>query len=309
MEEIYIGDLIKRRRHELGLTQENLCFGICEPMTISRIENGKQLPSPSHLKAILERLDLPEDGICKYLGQKEYDNEQKINGILKQFVKVIYCDESERIDEFNRMLNLIDLLKNENDISSPDYQLLTLIKNGLLLRENELSLDEYIEQITDIINKTNPKFQLCNISKCLYSYVEFTAIILLARAYHMAGDNAKSSLLFNQLIQYAKEHETLSNSYNHLLIYLMVNYLSFLEDSKKYDDTYQLSLYCQKQCIEKEEYHFLPIIVEIEADCLMNLKKEKNEILELYKEAYYCYRLLDEDYRANIVKQKIDGIK
>ena len=41
MQEMFLGDVIKRRRLELNLTQEQLCQGICEPITISRLENGK----------------------------------------------------------------------------------------------------------------------------------------------------------------------------------------------------------------------------------------------------------------------------
>lgn len=61
VEYLDIGRIIKERRKELNITQEELCDGICEPVTISRIENGKQLPSTNHLKAILERLDLPSE--------------------------------------------------------------------------------------------------------------------------------------------------------------------------------------------------------------------------------------------------------
>lgn len=45
MKEVYIGSIIRKRRQELGLTQEQLCRGICETVTLSRIENGKQTPS------------------------------------------------------------------------------------------------------------------------------------------------------------------------------------------------------------------------------------------------------------------------
>lgn len=51
MKEVYIGSIIRKRRQELGLTQEQLCRGICETVTLSRIENGKQTPSRSKLNA------------------------------------------------------------------------------------------------------------------------------------------------------------------------------------------------------------------------------------------------------------------
>lgn len=53
MQELPIGEVIRNRRKELRLTQEMVCSGICEPMTLSRIENGKQSPSYNRVKAIL----------------------------------------------------------------------------------------------------------------------------------------------------------------------------------------------------------------------------------------------------------------
>lgn len=41
MEQLFIGELIRQRRLELGLKQCELCEGICEPVTMSRLESGK----------------------------------------------------------------------------------------------------------------------------------------------------------------------------------------------------------------------------------------------------------------------------
>ena len=35
-----IGEFIKERRERLGVTQDELCEGICAPATMSRIESG-----------------------------------------------------------------------------------------------------------------------------------------------------------------------------------------------------------------------------------------------------------------------------
>lgn len=51
MQEIFLGEAIKQRRLKMGLTQEQLCEGICEPITISRLENGRQTPSRNRITA------------------------------------------------------------------------------------------------------------------------------------------------------------------------------------------------------------------------------------------------------------------
>ena len=42
MQNYKLGEYIRQRRLDLGLTQEQVCAGICESVTLSRFENGKQ---------------------------------------------------------------------------------------------------------------------------------------------------------------------------------------------------------------------------------------------------------------------------
>lgn len=51
-----MGALIREYRVRQGLTQEQLCEGICTPATLSRIENELQTPGRRLLEALLERL-------------------------------------------------------------------------------------------------------------------------------------------------------------------------------------------------------------------------------------------------------------
>ena len=51
-----LGPLIKQKREELGLTQEDLADGICSVPTLSRIENGERLPDKQHSEMLLQRL-------------------------------------------------------------------------------------------------------------------------------------------------------------------------------------------------------------------------------------------------------------
>lgn len=71
MKEIFLGEVIRQRRIELGLTQEELCEGICEPITISRFEHGRQTPSRNRVRALLFRLGLPDDRYFALLSTQE----------------------------------------------------------------------------------------------------------------------------------------------------------------------------------------------------------------------------------------------
>lgn len=56
MEKNTLGEIIHHLRKKAGLTQEALADGICSPVSISRIENGKQMPSGKVLEQLLARL-------------------------------------------------------------------------------------------------------------------------------------------------------------------------------------------------------------------------------------------------------------
>ena len=73
MREIPIGAYIRQNREAQGLTQQQLCEGICEPATISRIENGQQTPYRSRLSALLQRLGLPDDRYFALLSPNEIE--------------------------------------------------------------------------------------------------------------------------------------------------------------------------------------------------------------------------------------------
>ena len=57
----HIGFVIKQKREEKGISQKELCKGICDHSTLSRIERGKHESSVTTLKMLLQRLGLDDE--------------------------------------------------------------------------------------------------------------------------------------------------------------------------------------------------------------------------------------------------------
>lgn len=68
-----IGLFIKKKREEQHIRQEDLCRGICDKSTLSRIERGKQEPSSGILGVLLQRLGINEDQLAVLLGPKDFE--------------------------------------------------------------------------------------------------------------------------------------------------------------------------------------------------------------------------------------------
>ena len=56
MSEYCMGEMIKRTRKSMNMSQEELAFGICSVSTLSRIENGLETPARATFEKMVERL-------------------------------------------------------------------------------------------------------------------------------------------------------------------------------------------------------------------------------------------------------------
>ncbi len=72
MKEVVVGELLRKCRVEKGITQKDLCEGICSISTLSRIENGEQHPTRSVFNMLVSRMgeDIEYDD---YMGDYDYE--------------------------------------------------------------------------------------------------------------------------------------------------------------------------------------------------------------------------------------------
>lgn len=67
------GELIKRRRIDLGISQGDLARGICSNTTLSRLEGGERLPRKEVFHALMERLGLMGNSLDYYSDRDDYE--------------------------------------------------------------------------------------------------------------------------------------------------------------------------------------------------------------------------------------------
>ena len=107
MQNYKLGEYIRQRRLDLGLTQEQVCAGICESVTLSRVENGKQTPSRNRINAILQRLGLPDDRYYALVTPEELE----IEALKKEIVacNALKCVEDgfDKISQLEKIVNIL----------------------------------------------------------------------------------------------------------------------------------------------------------------------------------------------------------
>ena len=158
MKNVFLGEYIKQRRLDLGLTQEQLCDGICEPMTLSRLENGKQTPSRNRINALLQRLGLPDDRYFALLSK----NELEMEALQKE---IVACNATEKVPEGFEKLAQFEKLADPDDQIAQQFALRSRVLLGRL--DGRYTPLEQIDLLMQAIQLTVPRFDLESIESFL----------------------------------------------------------------------------------------------------------------------------------------------
>lgn len=295
MKKYFIGELIKKRRQELKLTQEQLCEGICEPITISRLENGRQTPSMNKLRVLLQRLDLPEDKYYALLNK----NEMQVSDLQTEIVSCNVLKDSER------GLPKIDELE---EIADPDDPLIRqfILRSKVLLgkRENEqiipYTYEEKLDMLFEAIRLTAPNFDIDAIYEGLYSIDEVKVINQIATVYSDLKQHKKAIDIYYQLLKYIKKHFQNILQSGGLLSLVAFNYARELDLVGRYTDAIEIAETGWKACTQYGQYRYLAPTIAIIAEC-NHFFGDDSKSKEYYRQSYYIYKAVDDERGARVI--------
>lgn len=281
MEYLDIGNIIKIRRKELHITQEELCEGICEPVTISRIENGKQIPSINTLKAILERLDLPEEIFISLVPKTIFLNHAEFSTVLIDYDAFFQISNKESNISLEELKKEIQGLKCDT-LQSKQLQFILL--TTLDISNLQGNIDNLIQETTNYIKLTIPDFSEDIFFNSILDYSELTLILLLSTLHYFNNDLEISKKIINQLIYQLDSH--FSFQYNSdLFIKFILIFMTITTKTNNKSDAHILGIYAKEQCIKYQKYKYLGNLYEHLYYCSES-EEEKKEYL---KKAYYMY--------------------
>ena len=300
---MFIGEVIKQRRTELGLTQEQLCEGICEPITISRMENGKQTPSRNRVIALLQRLGLPDDRYFALLNKNELELDKLQKDVVSYNVRYQRASNKERIKAKEDALAAVEHLENMMDEDDSISRQIVIRSRVLLGKESgEYSFDERINLLIEAIRLTVPRFDLDEIGACLYSYDEIKIINQIAGTYSDFEQHEKAVDIYSQLLEYIQKHMEIVPSTKSHLPMIAFNYARELYFLKRYDEAIEIAELGRQICINYGHYTNLPELLSVLAECKHFLGDDK-ESMSLYRQSYYLCKILANE-RGIIVVQK-----
>ena len=297
MREVTIGELIKETRKKLKLTQEEVCFGICEPATLSRIENNKTTPTRNVLNALLQRLDISDDRFFAAINIEEV----RINELCKE---ITACNvEYERAvgdEKADIRDKLTEKHKALQDIIEPDDK----ISEQLIIRSEVLignyTPEEKINKLLRAVRLTHPNFELPDIKKGIFSFDEVKIINQIAAAYSEKGDSKQALEVWDNLLANVDNRFEIiipSRTQKELILYGLSREYLIIGD-------YIKAMYYAKEgkdlVIKHGLYRHLPGFVIILAECehqAGNAAMSK----ELFEDAYHLCKVIGDKSNEKVV--------
>jgi transcriptional regulator with XRE-family HTH domain len=294
MRQVLIGEYIRTRRQELGLTQEQLSEGICDCVTISRIETGKQIPSKSRVNAIMQRLGLSDDKYFALMSK----NEMEIEALHNEIVSCNIHNDTERGIE--KIAELEAIVEEDDHIVK---QFILRSKALLGTSEGTFSFDEKLSMLMEAIRLTAPKFDIDTIEDGLYSLEEIKTISNIAKVYAENGDCERAVKIHSQLLNYVKKHYSNVLESGGYLPFVAHNYSVDLANCKRYEEALEIADLGWQSCTKYGHYQCLPGLIAVKAECYYFMGEyEKSK--DLYLQAYYLYKAIGNEKSLEVIKNE-----
>lgn len=306
MKQIHIGQIIRQRRIELNMTQEELCAGICETATMSRIENGKQTPTPGKLKALLSRLGLPSEKYYAMMSENELEIERLKNEIIDCNTRGL-CQEG--LEKIQKLLTLTD----DSDFITHQF----ILRSKVLLGKEEngsivpYSMEEKLELLFRAIKITVPDFDIDEIGRQWYSLDEIKIINQIGVVYGDNQQERKALDIYYQLMKYVKKRHFINSDTVPTAVLIAYNYSLYLSFQKHYEEAIEIAEWGWNKDIEWRRSTSLEGLLYVLAESnyrLGNIDESKH----FYMQSYYACTLMKNPVSEEIIKGNIEeyyGIK
>ncbi len=295
MKEIPIGEAVRRRREELDLTQEQVCRGICNTSTLSRLENRRQMPSHRTLIAILQRLGMPDDRYYAVLSDEEIQLKFLENEIARNDVRFERADEEKRSalrrEGLERLAELEERAGPEDRIARQ-----TVLRSRVLLGrpEGRWPLEESVPMLLEALRITAPQFRLEDIGRGPFTDREMKIINQIAQEYIFAGRYGEAAGLLDQLLWYAQGHLRDIPPVRARIPLICHNYAIALGQLQRYKEAVEIAEMGREVCVNSLSCEMLPGLLAIMAECWHYLGDDQ-ESERLFRQAYYIYEALENE--------------
>lgn len=233
--------LLKYSREYLGLTQEQLAEGICDPLTLNRYENGKINPTDEKYGKLMAKMGFSQQ---RYI----LDSSEKKNSFFIKNQILTYIQQM-RFDEVSELLyELEKTIHNKNNISY--IQFVRRIELIIEWHNGKISADQLTYELIKLLK--------ISFDDCLQEQIPTNKIMTLeelliindiAISYGVQYQYEEACKWFKRIEEYNLSEIILNNHKPRYKI--LLNYSNYLGLSNRYDECLHIC-YEGIRCLKKQ---------------------------------------------------------
>lgn len=233
-----IGMIIRRRRMELGLSQEDLADGICAVTTLSRIENGERMPTQNHLETLLQRLGYSDMMLQSYGDGTDFVVHEMKFKIRQAYIENDATKAQELLQQFKTLVAKPTAI---------DEQFVLLYE--VLLYPQRYSKEESLEELEKALLLTCPRYKLGNFP-FLLSYEEIILLNNIATFSADCGHRKEAIDILYGIVGYYDTHIVIAEEAMRTETLVFYNLSKYLGLENRYDECVAI---CEQgiQCAKK----------------------------------------------------------
>lgn len=277
------GDLIKKRREELSMTQGVLAEGICTQAMISKIERNLLNPSSGMILKISTKLDVP----VSYF----YGETAPLNPLLKDLEKLIRYNLNKT--DYSNLDYLVSTNEDLINKSSDEYfsTFFDWVKGVLLYYRNN-NPKEAINTLKKLVNK-----------KSLSNELAIDVLSTLGIIYYEISNYKKANEYFiDALRQY---NETISFKKKIKILY---NFSLNLESLDEYKRALEVVLEGIELAVSHQSFYMLGYLYFHEAYLLRKFG-EDCEAIVAYENASFIFKILGYNKMLTLTQVELKEVK
>ncbi len=295
-----IGKLIQMIRESKNIVANSLCYGICSPSTLSKIENGDRLADYLTLNVLFERLGIKADSFELLLDNKDYMYFNQRNEINRKFEYGEYDQAIKLLNEYEKALG-----KDMNNL----HEQFILLKTAQIYKKTNVKDDNVIFYLLQkAINCTIKDYQKKLSDKSLLSENELECIFELIENYY---DIIDREIKYDLLITYCQFSKGKYGRIYDTYFMIAEKYAYLLYDLKKYKKAIRICEDCLEEVSQRTELFNKPELYYLLGICneaLITEGIDKSVCIKHYLIAYNMYLFFENEDKSEFIKERIRSI-
>lgn len=262
-----IGEILREVREREKYSQEELSFGICTPSTLSRIENGVQIPGRRILEALTQRLGITDTVYTTYMGKEELELYENGKRLMRSISTCNYSAARQLAAAVEQEIQ---------KLSGRGYRLhmeqqYVLFAKAVLRKKEKKDRQKVLELFLEALSVTMPDFDGIHIKNRLLTFQEISILNNIGCMYHEMGKQIEAFQIMFGLKEYMEHHVKDEEEKARKYPMILQNITTWLGQAGSYEEALR---FCQEgldYCIEHGKLQVFPMLLYNKAAMLAEL--------------------------------------